>query len=303
MYLSRAWLGLVPLMSLFALGSSSLLAAEEGRILKVAPVTRHAENWNYLAVTEMVFRYYGLPPASSVETYQCGIASLFMRGRDATTCASACLQCEVASGTSTDLETTLQQYPRRLSAARGVATPDLVAIDRPLALSPAALLTQLNANKPVVALLTNGRPVLIVGYRSGPELFVLLNDPEPESDKFYADAGAQPGPTAGGWWLAYSALRTTLGWSRTITVAAASGLDANAPSATLQQPAQQPQQPGTPPQSVATASAAAQRCCVQSALGPSSCPSIGGPYALGTQCACQIGSMSPLLSGQICAGR
>lgn len=299
MYLSRAQLGLVLLTSLIAPSRSALLAAEEGRTLKLAPVMRHAENWNYLAVSEMVFRHYGVPPASSAGTYQCGIASLFMRARDVTSCVSACLQCEVAGGTLTDLETTLRQYPRRIGALLGVVTPDLVAIDRPLALAPAALLTQLNANKPVVALLGNDRPVLIVGYRSGAELFVLLNDPEPESDKFYADAGAQPGPAAGGWWLTYDALRTRLEWSRTITVAAASGVDANAPPAA----AQQPSPPVTPSPSVATAATAAQRCCVQSALGPASCPSIGGPYPLGTQCACQIGSMAPVLSGQICAGR
>src|SRR5689334_6854940 len=41
--------------------------------LVVAPVQQETEVWCWLAVGEMVFRYYGLPSVNGFGDYQCGI--------------------------------------------------------------------------------------------------------------------------------------------------------------------------------------------------------------------------------------
>ncbi|MFN7965865.1 MAG: hypothetical protein U0V87_09300 [Acidobacteriota bacterium] len=293
MHLSSSWLRTIVAAPFFVLWVSSLQAAEEIRKLDVPPIFQRADQWGYLAVSEMVLRHYGLPPAGSNETYQCGIASLFMPKAEAAACRSECLQCAIKPGTSSDIESTVEQFPSRVGAVLGLPTTQLIAIDRPTPLELPALITRLDAGKPVIATILGDRAVLIVGYRSGRNPMVLFNDPDPGAAVLYKAFDAEPGPVAGGWWVEYDVLRNRLGWSNTVTVAPSGALGANA-SPGLQQPTPQP---------AAAPTELAQRCCVQSALGPSSCPSVGGPYPLGTQCACQIGSMSPILSGQICSGR
>ncbi len=211
---------------MFAFATTTLLAAES-ITLPIKPVREREAGWSSQAIGEMVFRFFRIPAWHAAGEYQCGVAAALMQGPDATTCAKSCMRCDLRSGLPIELETMLEQYPKRLERHHNAAITQIKAAEGPLAPSPGELRASLAAQRPVLALLgaQHGKPqvVLIVGCRDdGDTLLVLFNDPsfEPQ-DVLWKNVGATAGPYPGSWWVKYSILRGPLDWDRSISVSAA----------------------------------------------------------------------------------
>lgn len=152
----------------------------QGRVLPIPPVLQQTPVWCWLAVGEMVFRYYDLPNANPAGNYQCGIIGRI--SHPASPCSSNCFACVVPSGSN---QGTLAMFGNYAHAMAGRT----VTYVETGTLPPAMLIAEIEAGRPVLAGVSTTRRraeldaehvALIVGYEArGGDLSVVVNDPFP----------------------------------------------------------------------------------------------------------------------------
>lgn len=148
------------------------------RMLSVPAVQQRTLVWCWLAVGEMVFRYYRVPAVNRYD-YQCGIIGLIYQP-----CFTNCTnrQCIIPSGSNYGTLNMLVQYPR-LAANRAIS------YSQARELSLQTVVNNINAGRPIVCGISPANrvynrdaehAVLITGYDVGPNgYFVVVNDPFP----------------------------------------------------------------------------------------------------------------------------
>jgi hypothetical protein len=159
----------------------------------IPPVQQQTEVWCWLAVGEMVFKYYGLPTVNPFGDYQCGIVGAIGYSMNGTcdACNVNCVNCVRPAGTNAMFSYMLTNYPK-------VACKNLFANNKTLNnsfvanyLSASFLINQLNQNKPVIAGINPGLQFVLPGnsqhvalikgyfYDRSNNLILLVNDPFP----------------------------------------------------------------------------------------------------------------------------
>ncbi|MDY7232837.1 papain-like cysteine protease family protein [Hyalangium rubrum] len=155
-------------------------AGTGGRVLDIAAVRQQTHVWCWLAVGEMVFQHYGVPNVNPAGNFQCGIIGRI--SHPSAPCGSECFACVVPSGSNRGTLSMLSNYARA-AAGRTVTYSEAGAI------SPAAVLANIDAGQPVIAGISYNHRianadaehvVLIVGYqRRAGRLWLVVNDPFP----------------------------------------------------------------------------------------------------------------------------
>ena len=204
----------------------NLIMAAEVK-LHIPPVLQERPSWSWVAVGEMVFKYYAVPAAHRTD-YQCGI----VQSRNLCTGIPNCVQCDLSAGDEATMINMLEQYPV-------IATPGGTAGDIALtvqskngSLSDAEVKKEIDEGRPIIVGLSptgfkvDGIPqhmALIVGYddRSG-DLMLTVNDPFPYEDmrflwigNAYLSARASGG-SDGEYVIGSEAFRLRLKWTQTM---------------------------------------------------------------------------------------
>lgn len=167
----------------------------------IQPVMQQTEVWCWLAVGEMIFRYYGLPTVNPAGDYQCGIVGALgysiNGGCDA--CNINCGNCVRPAGSPQMLSKMLSAYPK-------IACKNLFDSNKTLKntfvsnyLSSNFLITELDNYRPVIAGINPGNQFILPGnsqhvalitgyyYDSNNTLILKINDPFP-----YWSTGTDP---------------------------------------------------------------------------------------------------------------
>ena len=201
--------------------------------LNIPPTKQKTSNWCWLAVGEMVFTYYGEPNANCDGNYQCGIVGILAGSDDA--CWNDCSLCEMNAGNfrpPLDWRQTmmgmLMRYPREAATFTRRKAKDLKVELSGHPLSPHALITELDARRPVIAGVSPDKAefdsdgitqhvVLIVGYeRPRSKLVLIVNDSaryEPANDPYLAARGKPYGKHR--YKIEYEAFKQGLLWMET----------------------------------------------------------------------------------------
>ena len=189
------------------------------RTLDIPPLFQHTAVWCWLAVSEMVFRYYKVNTLNPV-SYQCGIVSaVFPRW-----CGANCLNCVVGAGSAANIQKVLREYPP-IAGAPAIKSQHLV---RPL--TPAEVKAEIDAGRPVIAGISPSpgpssppqHVALITGYveDSDGQLHLIVNDPYPLDTSGmpnpYVMAGAQNNHD-GSTCIRYDSFSTRLRWTESFT--------------------------------------------------------------------------------------
>ena len=201
--------------------STSTLAAP--RQLPIAPIPQRADRWCWAAVSEMVFRHYGVPALNLAGEFQCAIV-----GGLGGPCYFDCQKCDVTVPSLTALAMVMTGYPMLARNMIGRDVPRIRLIAREAPLAPDEVRAELNAGRPVVAAITpSGMPLgptpqhvaLIIGYEDlpGGGLALIVNDPWPYQmpDDPYIMRGAQA-VAPGQYRIDYSTFRTRLAWQQSV---------------------------------------------------------------------------------------
>lgn len=172
----------------------------------IPPVQQETEVWCWLAVGEMVFRYYGLPTVNPGGDYQCGIVGAvgYAQNGACDACNINCGNCVRPAGSAAMLSYMLTNYPK-------IACRDLYTQNRTLNntfvsnyLSSAFLIAELNQHRPVIAGINPGSQFVLPGnsqhvalikgysYDANNVLYLKINDPFP-----YWTTGVDPYVTNG----------------------------------------------------------------------------------------------------------
>jgi Papain-like cysteine protease AvrRpt2 len=159
----------------------------------IPPVQQETEVWCWLAVGEMIFRYYGLPTVNPGGDYQCGIVGAvgYSQNGACDACNINCGNCVRPAGSAAMVSYMLTTYPK-------VACRELYNQNRTLNnlffsgyLSETNLVNELNLNRPVIAGINPGSQFVLPGnsqhvalikgyyYDSGNNLILKINDPFP----------------------------------------------------------------------------------------------------------------------------
>lgn len=159
----------------------------------IPPVQQETEVWCWLAVGEMIFKYYGLPTVNPVGEYQCGIVGAIgysMNGAcDA--CNVNCGNCIRPAGSPIMISYMLTNYPK--IACRNLFINNKTLNNSYIAnyLSTSFLINELNQNRPVIAGISPGSLFVLPGnaqhvalitgyyYDSNNNLILKVNDPYP----------------------------------------------------------------------------------------------------------------------------
>jgi len=218
----------IPLLMLSALSSS---AAHADRVLPIAPVTQATPVWCWLAVGEMVFRYFDVPAVN--EHFQCGLIGAISIGTAKDICASDCTKCTVPGGDATTVTAMLTEYPRRASLLKKLKSPRLF-VSHGNVLTVDEVRKELDGDRPILAGISPaGRPqafgpsahvALIVGYENvDGGLRLVVNDPFPFSSKTWADPYLKAGATLvspGRYLVDYAVYTGAMGWAESFLVRA-----------------------------------------------------------------------------------
>lgn len=195
----------------------------DGERLAIDPVQQETPSWCWLAVGQMIFEHFDIPPLNP--NYQCGIVAFW--GARLTPygwvgpCMNNCGNCPLPAGGLSTIEAMLRQYP-------------VFAEERPLTFSSsgapigkAAIRTEIDSDRPILVGITpsgarlpvSQHVALIVGYEEDDDDFdVIVNDPFP-----YRAFGIDPFEQAGAemqepgqYRIRYETLRDRLRWKETI---------------------------------------------------------------------------------------
>ena len=216
-------LGIVFIACLLGLPHGAL-----GKTLPIPAVIQENYVWCWVAVAEMVFRYYGFDNINLNGDYQCGIVNLLADGTRAQACVADCNHCIFPIGSAANFKEALERYPEKLNSL-GRSSEFLVVDYSASALSRARIHLQLLVGSPIAAGISpSGRPpgnntsqhlALIVGARTHDGIEELrVNDPFPfyESRNPYLLAGGRE-VQRGSYWIGYDSFKTNLSWVESFT--------------------------------------------------------------------------------------
>lgn len=201
------------------------------KVLNIAPVSQQTEDWCWLASSEMIFRFYGVPSVNGI-SYQCGVMGAV--AGPASVCFYNCAACPFGAGSTTQAALVLAQYPALVQQYYYPFSriPQISPLTYQRPLTTTEIEQQIDAGHPVAlgitigaqAQATPGHEVVLVGYSAvdTSHFDVIINDPFPY-DVVYGPAlnpfrqlGAvviQPGQ----YQLAYSTAVPRLQWTVSIT--------------------------------------------------------------------------------------
>lgn len=175
--------------------------------LSIDPVTQQTEVWCWAATVEMVLRHYGVPNLNEGDDYQCGIVAVYalIRYGAGHPCTEDCRACVEPINGMPEVELLVEEYGR-IARNAGLSSPVLQATSLPRRLTLAELMTDIAADRPVIAAIsTNGgsfpdandHVVVITGYDTSVQgTAITVNDPYPY-DRF-ASPAQNPYVLAGG---------------------------------------------------------------------------------------------------------
>lgn len=204
--------------------------------LEISPVTQETPEWCWIAVGEMIFKYFEIPNANPVNDYQCGIVGeLALQGRMLPPiCNVYCERCPVPAGTASRVSQMLELYPKVLQEY-GVDTDGVEAHHRTSALSKTRLTAEIDDGNPVVAGISPNAQgsstvaahvALIVGYEDDGDILVI-NDPFPFQrvgiPDPYLGADGEALDQDQQYRISYDNFRNLLHWSESFTVEKVSG--------------------------------------------------------------------------------
>lgn len=218
--LSR-WSGAIALASMLLVSPGVM--ADDDRTLEVRPAFQETPVWCWVAVAEMVFRYYGVPNGNPVGNYQCGIVGgvkLALDGRG--DCYANCANCIVPAGSAEYLRKVLELYPSLVNWHYS-----LNAYTRDYALRAKDVALNITNDRPVIAGINpsgtdtnfggSQHVALIVGHKNDGKTLVI-NDPFP-----YSSVGLHPYEHAGGvmlrpgqWSISYDDFVEKLDWNESV---------------------------------------------------------------------------------------
>lgn len=161
-------------------------------VLVIPPVIQETEVWCWLAVGEMIFRYYGLPSVNPAGDYQCGIVGAvgYSLNGACDACNVNCANCVRPAGAPQMISHMLSAYPK--IACRNLFTANKTLNQTYIAnfISANALIAELDNKRPVIAGINPGAQfvlpgnsmhvALIIGYHFYlGNLILHVNDPYP----------------------------------------------------------------------------------------------------------------------------
>lgn len=158
--------------------------------LSIDPVTQQTEVWCWAATVEMVLRHYGLPNLNEGNDFQCGIVAVYalIRYGGSHPCTADCRACLDPIDGMPEVERLVEGYGR-VARGAGLSSPVLRANSLPRRLTLAELMTDIAADRPVIAAVStsggsfpdaNDHVVVITGYDTTVEgTTIRVNDPYP----------------------------------------------------------------------------------------------------------------------------
>jgi hypothetical protein len=203
---------------------SSTSPPAQAQLLNIAPAIQRSPVWCWVAVSEMIFKYYGAPNASPVGVWQCGIVGVvkpILDGR--VDCNFNCGSCNNPAGDAEYFRRALEVYPVQMRSRTTIS-----AYVRDYAIKPDAVKDNIDHDRPIVTGISPGNPeshfgasehvALIVGYRNGGSV-LFVNDPYP-----YWSFGLRPFEKARGrmtnqrgqYEISYDDFVNGLAWQETI---------------------------------------------------------------------------------------
>ena len=159
----------------------------------IPAVQQETEVWCWLAVGEMIFKYYGLPTVNPAGDYQCGIVGAvgYSMNGACDACNLNCGNCVRPAGSPSMISYMLTNYPK-------IACKNLFENNKTLNnsyvanyLSANFLINELNQNRPVIAGINPGSQFVLQGnsqhvalikgyyFDSSNNLILKVNDPYP----------------------------------------------------------------------------------------------------------------------------
>jgi alkylhydroperoxidase family enzyme len=165
---------------------SLVLAPRPGRseTLSILPVYQRTHVWCWAAVSEMIFRHYGLPNIDERDDYQCSIVKSVVKASGGQ-CASDCGNCVFPAVTMADLENNIHLYSLAVTNETHSRTR-VMSVAMVNRLEPQYVAEQIRAGRPIVAAISAGAPfyyrhvALVIGIEgSGPNANLIVNDPFP----------------------------------------------------------------------------------------------------------------------------
>lgn len=165
--------------------------------LIIPPVQQETEVWCWLAIGEMIFKYYGLPNINPGGDYQCGIIGAvgYSQNGACDACNINCRNCIRPAGSSSMTSYMLTVYPK-------VACRNLNLSNRTLKqsfvsdyLSANFLISELDQHRPVIAGINPGSQFVLPGgsqhvalikgyyFDVNNQLMLRVNDPYPYETK------------------------------------------------------------------------------------------------------------------------
>lgn len=225
----------VALAMLVAAPLAIAAADAASKILNIRPVSQKTPAWCWLATGEMIFRYYNIP--ANAPDYQCGEArfqgafQVAPAGPMAFTgpCWLNCGGCAlVGAGSVQGLINMTVQYPYGMSIVTGASYSLQVPKVSLTPLAPADVITEIDADRPIIAGISPGagmlppglaeHAVLIVGYdNDGATL--IVNDPFPYQSAGMTPPYVQAGGSAmqaGRYAVPYQAMVGPIAWSTAV---------------------------------------------------------------------------------------
>ncbi|MBL7812531.1 MAG: hypothetical protein JNL57_09940 [Bacteroidetes bacterium] len=159
--------------------------------MNIPPIQQETEVWCWLAVGEMIFRYYGLPTVNPGGDYQCGIIGAvgYAQNGACDACNINCGNCIRPAGAAGMITFMLKSYPK--VACRSLYQQNKTLNNTFVAnyLSSSFLISELDAHRPVIAGINPGTNFVLPGnsqhvalikgyyYDSNNQLILKVNDP------------------------------------------------------------------------------------------------------------------------------
>lgn len=212
---------------------SSLASPGRADTLDIEPIQQHMPNWCWAAVSEMVFRYYGIVAINPID-YQCGIVALSYP-----ICNMNCFICNISAPNIGVLQNVLNNYPRVAHNLNGGFGANISVTTNLSPLTRTGVRSEIDAGRPIIAGISpsgfsiGGQPqhaTLIVGYEGDDsDLQLIVNDPFPyDLSQFsaytnpYISHGADL-VSLGQYRIAYAVFRDALLWTQSIAQIHCSG--------------------------------------------------------------------------------
>ncbi len=199
--------------------------------LTINPIFQETYVWCWLAVGEMIFKYYGVPNVNPGGDYQCGIIGAIGYSINGPNdpCNISCANCIRPAGTPQMITYMLSNYPIVACTHQGNQSRPLQSLYVHYNLTQTAIESELSNLRPIITGITpSGYPTgvaahvaLIVSSRKvNGQLLLTINDPFPYTafpniPNPYIVAGGTFGTLSGSYEIEYFAFRNQLFWTDT----------------------------------------------------------------------------------------